>query len=313
MGSRIDASPFFFERYNMFDMRKIVFLFVAFSLFPLFSFAQDAGTGYTVTYSKDGDKICPANAVMIVGKCYCASGYKVSGASCVKDVPAPVAQNEIYQDIRTAVGFNGEMTCTQLGFTGSPDIEMCQKYRTASSADRATWKSIPRPSVSGPAITNPWAPAGQQTLINVNASSTVPAVAAPEPEKKSTSTAAVATEPIATSTPAPIPEPVMREMPPPKKLEDLQPIKEIEQPTPIEQPVPEFVAASAAQAASVAATQEETIATTTNDAIDMASVMAGLSLIPSTDSAPASTAENDTTLASPSIFQRIKEWFFGLF
>lgn len=297
-------------------MPRWFFIFVLLAVFPIATYAQDTGTGYTVTYSKDGDKICPANSVMIVGTCYCASGYKVSGTSCVKDEPAPIAQNEIYQDILSAIGFNGDMSCAQLGIKMPTDLDMCQRYK-ATPADKRyqQWKPIQRPSTSGPAITNPWAPAGQQSLANVNASSSVPALEAPKPEK-ATSTVAETTNLVETTLPettseAPVSEPV-KDLPPPKTLEDLEAEqKESLSKVPSAITIPPEELPLELQAASAAnAFQDETIATTTNDSVDMETILSSLSVIPPTPPAAPTEKKEDAPTKTPSLFSRITHWLF---
>ena len=169
-------------------MRMLIALCVAALLVPGIGYADATSTAVTVSYSTNTELSCPANASLGGTKCYCNSGYNVSGSTCVKETPAPVAQNEIYDDINVAASLNSELTCAQLGFTNSIDADMCQKFKTNPNGQ---WKIIQRPSSAPTVVTNPWAQAGQQTL-NVNPASlaqSIPAiVTTPPPPPKPTST-----------------------------------------------------------------------------------------------------------------------------
>lgn len=165
-------------------MRMFAVVIVVTLLLPIITYADATSSGQTVTYSSNPELSCLAHSVLGGAKCYCNSGYKVSGAECVADTPAGPAQNEIYDDIKVAVPFNPDLTCAQLGYTAAIDLDMCQKFKANPSGQ---WKIIQRPSSSAPLVTNPWAQPGQQVL-NSNSSSTqsIPAIVATPPPVPST-------------------------------------------------------------------------------------------------------------------------------
>lgn len=165
-------------------MRKLTIATALAFLLPVLAYAEATST-YTVTYSPSTELTCPANATLNGSQCYCNKGYGVSGISCVKieappPPPAPSGQ-EIYQDIASAVAFNEDLTCVQLGIAPA-DLDMCQKFKATPDAQKSSWKSIPRPSAQPTsAILNPWAPPSQQIFVN-NSSTTsniVPALPPP--------------------------------------------------------------------------------------------------------------------------------------
>jgi len=174
-------------------------------------FFAGATFAYDVSYSYDntGPVTCPANATLAGTTCYCNTGYQVSGKQCVKiEVSAP-AQNEIFEEIRWQVDLNDDQSCAQLGVIGTPDKDMCEKYKAASRDARQLWKSIQRPT---PAIANyltpDIGPPGQQWFTNTPTQSVPPVSTSTEPDAKLDEPPAATpeSEPAATSTPAITPE-----------------------------------------------------------------------------------------------------------
>jgi hypothetical protein len=319
-------------RYKMLLAMSAVFV-------PLVTFAQTAtttDTGYTVTYSPSTERVCPANSYLISTMCYCNNGYHVSGKTCAKDTaPAPTG-SEIYEDIRMMVTLNDKMTCAQLGIALQPDLDMCTKFRAASDADKADWKSIQRPNVvNGPAIENPWAPAGAQVLSGAASTSqgipaNIPPPPAPKPAATTTPTSTKPTLPRPTETATEEVSPAAKalEKLKPTKFDEnfealkhdteLSPLKDSASVTAPAQPEVDPSPAPAPAANSEPAPQsfgQIAAAETSRTAVDMSQVIAGLSLIPATEPSPEPPhiPPESQPESHRSIFGKIVEWFFSIF
>jgi hypothetical protein len=291
-------------------MRTLKILAVTALLLPLGVQAQEATTtGATVSYSSSTEFSCPDNSYLGGKRCYCNSGYKISGSTCVKDAPAPVAQNEIYDDIFVAASFNTDLACTQLGFTSAENIDMCQKFKSNPSTQ---WKRIPRPSVSAPMITNPWAQAGQQTLTAEATAPSLPAIETtppppPPPPAPTTTPEIVKTPeaPVSETKPEPVPEPKPKEEPPVQTQETPKPEAAKSVDTQSSDPL---VSAHSQLAGALAA----------GDLVAMSSILASLEPKPEPPSvAPMPQQEASTPEPEPEkptgFFKKIIGWFLSMF
>ncbi len=166
-------------------MKWLVAFSVALAM-PLLVYAQEATTtasGATVTYAKSTQLTCPDNSSLSGSLCYCNQGYKVDGKQCVKyDPTAGIGPNDIYQDIYMAVTINYDnpsLTCQKMGFATSTDLDMCTRYKASPNG---TWNAIQRPATTnGPMITNPWAPASQQTMTGSSSANALQPLTPPPP------------------------------------------------------------------------------------------------------------------------------------
>jgi hypothetical protein len=298
-------------------MRKALILFTLFLLAPAFSHA-----GVTVSYSDDGDKVCPANSFLIGSICQCSLGYVAKNNACVKPDTAPVqtpTQYQIYQDILMSVTVNDGLTCAQLGWVSGTDLDMCSRYLGTPADKRLQWVGIPRPyAAPSTAILNPWAPPSQQTMTESTASTTVTPkivpkpVATTTPEKPDDAALAkkaledIAAAPVAKAPvekpkedPAPAPMPAPEPAPEP----ELKPVLPIQDDAPAQpNPVPTETPVDDASS---------TIATTT-DPITIDDLSGGL--VPFAQVAPAAAASAPAVSdqeTPPPFFARIFKWLFG--
>ena len=310
-------------------MRKSVVLSAAVLLFSIFGISSTA-TAYTVTYSSEGTKVCPANATMQGEQCYCNVGYKVDGTKCVRDEGMPLGKYEIYEDIRMTVTVNDEKNCDQLGMIGSVDLDMCKRFKATPDAQKIDWKTIPRPvTVSGAVISNPWAPPSQQSFAaGASSSQIVPPLPPPEPPPAPTSTPAtvetplppppVETKPVEQKTEEENPaQKALAETKPTKFDENLDALKNNTDIAPLKDETTEIAPPAETQASTTEATSTQ--ATTTPEAshaLNISSLAAGL--VPVTDAGWDPTPEDPKAVdeqpaESPSILGRIANWFFSLF
>lgn len=288
------------------------------ALFPIAVYAQSATTtasGASVTYSQSTELTCTENATLNGNLCYCNVGYKVSGSKCVKDDPPPPpptpAAGEIYQDIASAVAFNIDLSCTQLGMVTPTDIDMCTRYRADTPEKRAAWKLIQRPAApQGVTITNPWAPPSQQIIVGGSSTTAqvLPPIVPPPPPPPPPPA------PTPTTTPAdPSPAP---NLPAPKTAEELAaPPAKDPAPTPPTPPPPPDPVPLPAAATSTTDTQTPQPLTNAEllHSLNVSELAAGLTPITGVAQNHAESASVQEAVQSPSIFSKIAGWFFSLF
>jgi hypothetical protein len=292
--------------------------------------------------------ICPANAILQGTQCFCVAGYKVSSNSCVKDEAMPPGTYEIYVDVATAVQLNdGKLSCEQLGLVAAIELDMCKRYLATPENKRDQWTSIQRP-YTPPAgmITNPWAQPGQMQLDFLATTSTIPAnIPAPPPPPPPPATTtpplhtstdetsgehSVSQNVLATSEPAPetkteapdeAPAAALAKLQPTKfeenmaalkKGEELSPLKD--EPTLAATTSPSSAPETQSPYASPLARIQVASAETSPNAVNMASVAAGLAplRLHEEDMIPSGFIE---TTPPPedrvSVVSKIFSWLFG--
>lgn len=304
---------------------RIVFIVLTLML-PAFSYADLATTtssGATVTYSPSTELSCPANSTLKGSLCYCNVGYRIVGNSCIKDEAMPPGQYEIYQDVRSQVDFNSDLkfTCAQLGIVGTIDLDMCTRYQATPDDKKYEWKTISRPStLSAPTITNPWAPAGQQTMVG---SSTPPQALLPltpppppppppPPIQVPTSTPELPPEPASApppaSEPAPEPPPAPAPVPPPEPPQAPSAVTPVTEVPPSEMPTPQFTELDGTLPFAQIAGAEASL-----EPVQISPQTPGL--VPVDLSSLSLTPEQKVQepVKQPSVFERIAAWFLSIF